>query len=208
MVEDARRWIWAWVSGWLTPTGLFVLLNLVIGTIAVTNRAHRHRDRPAAAAAEGARAPSRAPPPPSCSSASAPSALPLPLRRLPPRLHPLLRRRTRGGARPDQIAENLSEAEEEERHHFGRSRSESRVPAAAVEVEGEGAGRMKKSASASSAFAKFEEARCARRRAAVEEEEEVNARADDFINRFRQQLQLQRLNSLLNYKEMLNRGHR
>jgi hypothetical protein len=34
----------------------------------------------------------------------------------------------------------------------------------------------------------------------------VNARADDFINKFRQQLQLQRLNSLLNYKEVLNRG--
>jgi hypothetical protein len=31
-------------------------------------------------------------------------------------------------------------------------------------------------------------------------EEGVDARADDFINKFRQQLQLQRLNSLLNYK--------
>jgi hypothetical protein len=34
----------------------------------------------------------------------------------------------------------------------------------------------------------------------------VDERADDFINKFRQQLQLQRLNSLLNYKEMLNGG--
>ncbi|KAM3412216.1 hypothetical protein ACQJBY_003730 [Aegilops geniculata] len=34
----------------------------------------------------------------------------------------------------------------------------------------------------------------------------VDARADDFINSFRKQLQLQRLNSLLNYKEVLNRG--
>ena len=34
----------------------------------------------------------------------------------------------------------------------------------------------------------------------------VNARVDDFINKFRQQLQLQRLNSLLNYKEVLNHG--
>ncbi|KAE8789855.1 hypothetical protein D1007_35812 [Hordeum vulgare] len=32
----------------------------------------------------------------------------------------------------------------------------------------------------------------------------VDERADDFINKFRQQLQLQRLNLLLNYKEMLN----
>lgn len=37
-------------------------------------------------------------------------------------------------------------------------------------------------------------------------EQGVDARADDFINSFRQQLKLQRLNSLLNYKEMLNRG--
>ncbi|XP_037424396.1 pathogen-associated molecular patterns-induced protein A70-like [Triticum dicoccoides] len=38
------------------------------------------------------------------------------------------------------------------------------------------------------------------------EEGGVDARADDFINSFRKQLQLQRLNSLLNYKEVLNRG--
>uniref|UniRef100_A0A6V7QSJ3 DUF4408 domain-containing protein n=1 Tax=Ananas comosus var. bracteatus TaxID=296719 RepID=A0A6V7QSJ3_ANACO len=205
MVEDARRWIWAWVSGWLTPTGLFVLLNLVIGTIAVTNRAHRHRDRPAAAAAEGGARP--------LSRTSSAFVL--------ERLRSFGLYRFRSGdfpldyipssaaehaaePGPDRIVENLSEVEEE-RHHFGRSRSESRVPASAAEVEG--AGRMKKSASASSAFAKFEEERVVRRRAAVEEEEEeVNARADDFINRFRQQLKLQRLNSLLNYKEMLNRG--
>ncbi|KAL3532625.1 hypothetical protein ACH5RR_006146 [Cinchona calisaya] len=33
----------------------------------------------------------------------------------------------------------------------------------------------------------------------------VDEKADDFINRFRQQLKLQRLNSILRYKEMLNR---
>jgi Cotton fibre expressed protein len=37
-------------------------------------------------------------------------------------------------------------------------------------------------------------------------EEGVDARADDFINRFKEQLKIQRLNSILNYKEMLNRG--
>ncbi|KAM0897483.1 hypothetical protein ACQ4PT_022546 [Festuca glaucescens] len=49
----------------------------------------------------------------------------------------------------------------------------------------------------------------ARKPAPVEPEAEaggVDARADDFINSFRKQLQLQRLNSLLNYKDMLNRG--
>ncbi|KAI8553490.1 hypothetical protein RHMOL_Rhmol05G0019900 [Rhododendron molle] len=39
-----------------------------------------------------------------------------------------------------------------------------------------------------------------------EEEEEVDAKADDFINRFKQQLKLQRLDSLLRYREMLTRG--
>lgn len=37
-------------------------------------------------------------------------------------------------------------------------------------------------------------------------EEEVDARADDFINRFKEQLKIQRLNSILNYKEMLSGG--
>ncbi|KAK4764772.1 hypothetical protein SAY86_025862 [Trapa natans] len=38
------------------------------------------------------------------------------------------------------------------------------------------------------------------------EEEEIDARADDFINRFKQQLRLQRLDSILRYKEMFNRS--
>ncbi|KAK4415683.1 Pathogen-associated molecular patterns-induced protein A70 [Sesamum alatum] len=38
------------------------------------------------------------------------------------------------------------------------------------------------------------------------EDEAVDAKADDFINRFRQQLKLQRLDSILRYREMLNRG--
>ncbi|KAK7411936.1 hypothetical protein VNO78_03380 [Psophocarpus tetragonolobus] len=36
-----------------------------------------------------------------------------------------------------------------------------------------------------------------------EEEEGVDAKADDFINRFRQQLRLQRLDSILRYRDML-----
>ncbi|KAM5547377.1 pathogen-associated molecular patterns-induced protein A70 [Rosa sericea] len=38
------------------------------------------------------------------------------------------------------------------------------------------------------------------------DDEEVDAKADDFINRFKQQLKLQRLDSLLRYKEMLQRN--
>lgn len=39
-----------------------------------------------------------------------------------------------------------------------------------------------------------------------EEEDAVDKKADDFINKFRKQLKMQRIHSILNYKEMLNRG--
>ncbi|KAJ3694986.1 hypothetical protein LUZ60_000363 [Juncus effusus] len=45
--------------------------------------------------------------------------------------------------------------------------------------------------------------------AVVEEEEvevDLHARADDFISKFKENLKIQRLNSILNYTEMLNRG--
>lgn len=35
------------------------------------------------------------------------------------------------------------------------------------------------------------------------EEEEVDVRADDFISKFKQQLKLQRLESLLRYRDMI-----
>uniref|UniRef100_A0A7N1A6F7 Uncharacterized protein n=1 Tax=Kalanchoe fedtschenkoi TaxID=63787 RepID=A0A7N1A6F7_KALFE len=38
------------------------------------------------------------------------------------------------------------------------------------------------------------------------EDEEVDSKADDFINKFKQHLKLQRLDSILRYKEMLGRG--
>lgn len=37
-------------------------------------------------------------------------------------------------------------------------------------------------------------------------DESVDAKADDFIERFKQQLKLQRLDSLQRLREMLNRG--
>ncbi|CAN1120954.1 Pathogen-associated molecular patterns-induced protein A70 [Linum perenne] len=85
--------------------------------------------------------------------------------------------------------------------------------------------KMKKSASTKSAFGHFEEEQIveARRPATVreakskkliveDEEEEagdvgcVDAKADDFINKFKQQLKLQRLDSIIRYKEMVGRG--
>ncbi|CAN1120957.1 Pathogen-associated molecular patterns-induced protein A70 [Linum perenne] len=78
--------------------------------------------------------------------------------------------------------------------------------------------KMKKSASTKSAFGHFEEEQIveARRPATVreakskklivEDEEEEAAKADDFINKFKQQLKLQRLDSIIRYKEMVGRG--
>ncbi|KAL7159207.1 hypothetical protein ABFS83_01G012500 [Erythranthe nasuta] len=77
--------------------------------------------------------------------------------------------------------------------------------------------RMRKSASLKSAFGHFEEEVVveARRPATVRVtgnakvtggDEEVDAKADDFINRFKQQLKLQRLDSIIRYKDMIGRA--
>ncbi|KAL3500735.1 hypothetical protein ACH5RR_039828 [Cinchona calisaya] len=76
--------------------------------------------------------------------------------------------------------------------------------------------KMKKSASLNSAFKHFEEDDIVetRRPATVRErgakatvgDEEVDAKADDFINMFKQQLKLQRRESIIRYKEMIGRG--
>ncbi|CAD6271394.1 unnamed protein product [Miscanthus lutarioriparius] len=86
-------------------------------------------------------------------------------------------------------AAETDEKEKQEAAHHGRSRSE---PA-----REQGKKKQEARMSKSSSSGVVEEA---------ETEQCVDARADDFINKFRQQLQLQRLNSLLNYKEMLNGG--
>ncbi|WOL08173.1 hypothetical protein Cni_G16925 [Canna indica] len=104
----------------------------------------------------------------------------------------------------------LPEPETEDEHgHQNLGRSQSDAHPTAGEMPPKLAVRMKKSASEKSAFAHFQEAEI--KEAIVDpvqedEGDEVDARADDFINRFRQQLKLQRLESLLRYKEMLNRG--
>lgn len=76
--------------------------------------------------------------------------------------------------------------------------------------------KLKKSASSKSAFAHFEEDEIvqARRPATVREgkvgvtevDDEVDSKADDFINKFKQQLKLQRMDSIMRYKENINRG--
>ncbi|GER51425.1 hypothetical protein STAS_28785 [Striga asiatica] len=73
---------------------------------------------------------------------------------------------------------------------------------------------LKKSASEKGAVKGEEEAEEQRRPATTREkgaaehggDEAVDAKADDFINRFRQQLKLQRLDSIVRYREMVGRG--
>ncbi|XP_020536453.1 pathogen-associated molecular patterns-induced protein A70 isoform X2 [Jatropha curcas] len=96
------------------------------------------------------------------------------------------------------------------------SRSKSDTKPAAGEIPTKLPKKMRKSASVKSAFAHFEEDDIvveSRRPATVKEgksskmtevdDAEVDAKADDFINRFKQQLKLQRLDSIIQYKEMI-----
>ncbi|KAG9128661.1 hypothetical protein Leryth_018308 [Lithospermum erythrorhizon] len=73
--------------------------------------------------------------------------------------------------------------------------------------------KMMKSASLKSAFGHFQEEEIVetRRPATVREggaepDREVDAKADDFINKFKQQLKLQRVDSIARYKDMITRG--
>ncbi|KAI5586233.1 hypothetical protein BDE02_06G199500 [Populus trichocarpa] len=76
--------------------------------------------------------------------------------------------------------------------------------------------KMRKSASAKSAFSHFEEEDIveSRRPATVREgkttpevgDTEVDAKADDFIYKFKQQLKLQRVDSIIRYKDTINGG--
>lgn len=71
--------------------------------------------------------------------------------------------------------------------------------------------KMTKSASTKSVFNHFEEAEISeasrsemvKESSAAVEDGEVDLKADDFINKFKQQLELQRRNSILRYKNML-----
>ncbi|KAH0645078.1 hypothetical protein KY284_032962 [Solanum tuberosum] len=108
----------------------------------------------------------------------------------------------------DEVYSQLSE------RHVSRSRSDTKPSAGEAPVKLPT--KMKKSASMKSPFAHFEEETIveARRPATTreknaktsDEDNEVDAKADDFINKFKQQLKLQRLDSILRYKEMIGRG--
>ncbi|CAL9099804.1 unnamed protein product [Musa acuminata var. zebrina] len=222
MLEESILSILASVYGWFTPAVLFVLLNLVIGTIAVASKSsgtghHHHHHQSGPDVDDGGQAyPGRFL---SYSLSRSPSVVLDCLRSfnlhryrsgdIPPPLEPAPTTRAEVlYETPNPVAE--AEDEHQQQQYFGRSQSDAQPTAG--EMPPKLPVRIKKSASEKSAFAHFEEAEVeAAGRDAVEAEgsgggDEVDARADDFINRFRQQLRLQRLESIARYKEMLTRG--
>ncbi|CAA0821294.1 Unknown protein [Striga hermonthica] len=97
--------------------------------------------------------------------------------------------------------------------HFIRTKSDTEPTSGEIPVMLPG--RMRKSASLKSAFGHFEEEEkivearrpaTVRERGAAEGDAEVDARADDFINKFKQQLKLQRLDSIIRYKDVIGKG--
>jgi hypothetical protein len=224
---------WSLLRGYFSPATLFLLLNMVIGTIALTSRSRRHHHHLDDRYQQhyGGDQHQYAPPPHPAPLARTSSVM--------ERLRSLGLYRFRSGDFPPEYNHHLSAGTDdgtsggarEAQTQYARSRSEAAarppppVPKATNEKAEEqatvsGAAKTNPGAEVKKlerAPAKAQVLRAPRAPApqaqlVVREEEDaaaavsVDARADDFINKFRQQLQLQRLNSLLNYKEMLNRG--
>ncbi|KDP33839.1 hypothetical protein JCGZ_07410 [Jatropha curcas] len=230
-------------SGWFTPASLFLLLNIVIGTIALTSRFGSKR-REQEEIRPLVRGPSLIERVKSINLYSSPDSetqreaftdflqntepdyttgvdRSVPLERAPSLLERVksikfssFYRSEQGtdiAGVPDLVTrENRDQSSSSEvEHHVTRSKSESRVA-----PERQAPEKMKKSASERvTAAAEEEEDRDSveRRRPATTSlekkmpfvDEAVDAKADDFINRFKQQLKLQRLDSLLRYRDML-----
>lgn len=200
MLESSLPAIWASMNSWFTPTVLFVLLNIVIGTIAFSSSPDRKRP------AQDAHHPAAA----AQNNLSRTSSV---LHRL--KSINLYRQKT------DEIQPATTFLDPDpspappvvEEHHFGRSASDG--AAAELQPKEEEPKKMKKWASSKSAFMepsrKEEEEitgvrRPATMRAGRVVDESVDAKADDFINKFRNQLKLQRLDSINRFKDMINRA--
>ncbi|OEL23897.1 hypothetical protein BAE44_0015084 [Dichanthelium oligosanthes] len=222
---------WSLVRGYFSPATLFLLLNMVIGSIALTSRSrsrhhhHHHLDEDNRYQQQHCGDQRQyAPPPPPAPLARTSSVM--------ERLRSLGLYRFRSGDFPPEYNHHLSAAgstdstsghesggtQEAHQAQYARSRSEpvARPPPPARKATNKKAvvREVKKleRAPAQTQVRRAPRAPAPRAQQLVVREEDaaavvsVDARADDFINKFRQQLQLQRLNSLLNYKEMLNRG--
>ncbi|KAK1281791.1 hypothetical protein QJS10_CPB22g00745 [Acorus calamus] len=201
--------IWSAVHSWITaPTVLFVLLNLMIGTIAVTSGHLRPTTNTKKDSSDDPQNPN-----------------PNPLVRSPSLLH-RLRSFNLNLHRQSSTADPLHLFQETPIPPPSTSppaaepiRSETKTEKTERKVKkGSAARKMRKSASVKAEKGKIEvEVEVERRAETVRVgrrreveggggDEEVDSKADDFINRFRQQLKLQRLDSVNRYQEILNRA--
>lgn len=206
------------VVSWLTPTALFLLLNLVIGTIAFTTYwSSSSADPSAASKLFRSRSPSivldrlKSFNLYSSSSSSDPATTEtIQTVQIP--------NSEQGEPEPEPKPVTKPEPQPEQEHNIVRTQSDTQP--AAGEMPKKLAKKMKKSATLNHFdFLEPEQESSPppkrpatmrereREKEQKEEDAEEDARADDFINQFRQQLKLQRLDSIIRYKEMLNRGN-
>ncbi|XP_065851331.1 pathogen-associated molecular patterns-induced protein A70 [Euphorbia lathyris] len=271
MLEES---IWASMNSWLTPTVLFLFLNLMIGTIYVTSSlaTHKHSDHHHHHADNNHQLP-RSPsvlqrlksvnfytyrsPEPTTVTYEKPQLYDshFPVQQSPEIYHqnqPFLSRSPSVLQRLKSInlcnyfsqesikvqqeeemvtkeEEQVVEEEEEEEDEtideiYSKlqsnnkvSRSKSDTKPRCGEMPKKLPKKMRKSASSKSAFGNFEEeeivetrrpatVREAKSKMAEVDDDEVDAKADDFINKFKQQLKLQRIDSIMRYKDMIHRG--
>ncbi|KAK4388749.1 Pathogen-associated molecular patterns-induced protein A70 [Sesamum angolense] len=236
--------IWASINSWLTPTLLFLLLNLMIATIAFTSslanhkhsQNHQHIAKPPSLLHRlksinfSTQQPLISSPSPPDKPNTDSETLFDEAHEQETQTHVVSEERDDDDdvqqAREEEVVvpdENIEQSMDVDVHGqmtgSGFSRTKSDTQPASGEVPTKLPARMRKSASLKSAFAHFEEEDIveARRPATVREkgsgkvtegDEEVDAKADDFINRFKQQLKLQRLDSIIRYKDMIGRGGR
>ncbi|KAG7988731.1 hypothetical protein I3843_03G202500 [Carya illinoinensis] len=220
---------WAFITSWFTPTSLFLLLNLTIATIVLSSRFGSQR-RP-----EHEQQLDRVPSflarvksfnfslhkfdqpntdpvadhflqPTDPEHVTNPCPVPA---RPPPQIarSPSLLKRLKS-INLSSLYRSDSSTSESEVHHptdlnsdadhlVKQSKSNKSVGAPERPVE-----KIKKSASEKSPVGSSEE----KETTSLEEDEDVDEKADDFINRFKQQLRLQRLDSLLRYRNLLKRN--
>lgn len=243
---------WQTISSFLTPVTLFLLLNLVIGTILLSSRHHRnHQPDPSGISFAGSyyipllrttspvldrlrsftlhrfRSGDLTTDPLSTSPRAISNLNPVPTElgynppngygaefgevttttSAPPlartssildRLKSINLYRFRSGEIQTEEVKTESIATTSTEHHYERSNSEPSKPVVKKK-------KMKKTVSVGVNEMEVRQRTSFRGRDVVVDEE-VDARADDFINNFKEQLKIQRLNSILNNKEMLNRG--
>uniref|UniRef100_A0A5B7C5G4 DUF4408 domain-containing protein n=1 Tax=Davidia involucrata TaxID=16924 RepID=A0A5B7C5G4_DAVIN len=212
VAEPAVASMWAFMTSWFTPTILFCVLNLMIGTIFITSNFKTHNKEQQNHSEDHELRPQLVRPP---SILERFRSINFSLYRSE-QPDPLQPETTHHTDPPADQAPDQNQSHDQD-HHLTRSKS-----AEASETPARVPVKMKKSASEKLVVeTSFEDVEASERQrpatvrerktkgnetASSAEDEEVDAKADDFINRFKQQLKLQRLDSILRYKEMLTRG--